>query len=39
MLWHAEKRYGFLRRSLPGALEMQVEHPDGNLLRFGSEPK
>jgi len=23
----------------PWALEMQVEDPDGNVLRFGSEPK
>jgi len=23
----------------PWALEMQIEDPDGNVLRFGSEPK
>ncbi len=25
--------------NFPWALEMQVEDPDGNVLRFGSEPK
>jgi predicted enzyme related to lactoylglutathione lyase len=25
--------------NFPWALEMQVEDPDGNVLRFGSEPR
>jgi len=25
--------------NLPWALEMQVEDPDGNVLRFGSDPE
>ena len=25
--------------NLPWALEMQIEDPDGNVLRFGSEPE
>ena len=26
-------------RNFPWALEMQIEDPDGNVLRFGSEPE
>jgi predicted enzyme related to lactoylglutathione lyase len=26
-------------KNLPWALEMQIEDPDGNVLRFGSEPE
>jgi predicted enzyme related to lactoylglutathione lyase len=26
-------------KSFPWALEMQIEDPDGNVLRFGSEPE
>jgi len=42
-LWEEYRESGATIRtpptSYPWALEMQVEDPDGNVLRFGSDPK
>jgi len=37
--WRTGARIRHLPTNYPWAYEMQVEDPDGNVLRFGSEPK